>query len=180
MSDNSRENDEILAELDSRRTPGLPGMFGDMQWVDTPDFGDTPEDRRIESVYDLDPAPLARLIATYVGITRDDDLTARMRDIADLLGSCEYAARRTGGRMPGSGSTPGSGHDLITMAVSGQALPALVDALHEGGFPAATRLARNMDHETRYLVLDSLLSYWGAPIVGLCIDLTDEKFRRRS
>lgn len=188
MSDD-QENDEILAEIDAFRTPGIPGMLGDMQWVDTPDFGDSPEDRRIERVYDLDPAPLARLLATYIGLIKDD-LTTRMRDIADddrdgpihlvhLLGSCEYAARRTGGRMPGSGATPSSGHDLMIMAVSGQALPALVDALHQGGFPAATRLARSMDHETRYAVLDSLLSYWGAPIVGLCIDLTDHNLKGR-
>jgi hypothetical protein len=62
--------------------------------------------------------------------------------------------------------------------VSGGALPALVGALREGGFPAATKLARQMDAELRFAVLDSLLHYWMAPISGLCIDLTDEKLRK--
>jgi hypothetical protein len=173
----------------SRRTPGIPGTFADMQWVDSPDFGDAPEDRRIKRVYDVDPAPLARVIATYLGLI-NDDLSGAMRDLANddkdgpihlvhLLGACEHAARGTGGGMPGSDGPRGDGAArLISASVSGDALPALVDALRAGGYPAATQLARSMDADTRRRVLDSLLQYWGAPIFGLCIDLTDDNLKR--
>lgn len=169
-------------------TPGLPGMFSDFQWVDSPDFGEPPERRRTDFVYDVDPAPLARVIGTVLGLT-EDDLGGRMRELANddrdgpihlvhLLGACEHAAQMTGGGMPGPGFPPGdAGSQLKTSAVSGAGLPSLVQALRDGGFPAATRLARSMDPELRHLVLDSLLHYWMAPITALCMDLTDEKMR---
>ncbi|MEV4252269.1 hypothetical protein AB0J52_03755 [Spirillospora sp. NPDC049652] len=185
----SPQSDSIHDQIKTRRTPGIPGLIGDLQWVDSTDFGGEPEDRRIMSMYDIDPAPLARLLATYLGIL-DGDVTDRMREIADddrdgpihmvhLLGACEYAARNTSGGLP-SPATPGvpSPTALLVAATSGGALPALVNALHQGGFPAATRAARPMDPDTRHHVLDSLLQYWGAPITGLCFDLTDERLRR--
>jgi hypothetical protein len=172
-----------------KRTPGIPGVFSDLQWVDSPDFGDEPEDRRIGSLYDVDPAPLAKVLGAILGLT-DDNLTERMHELADddrdgpihivhLLGACEYAAIQTGGEMPGAAFAPGDfATQLLTSTVSGGALPALVGALREGGFPAATKLARQMEAELRFAVLDSLLHYWMAPISGLCIDLTDEKLRK--
>jgi hypothetical protein len=118
-----------------KRTAGVPGVFGDLQWVDSPDFGDEPEDRRIGSVYDVDPAPLSRVLGAILGIA-SDDLTERMRELANddrdgpihiihLLGACEYAANQTGGGMPGAAFAPGDfASQLITAAVSGGALPA--------------------------------------------------------
>jgi len=50
---------------DDRRTPGIPGKLGDLGWVDSPDYGGRPEDRRGLVVYDVDPAPLARLIVPW-------------------------------------------------------------------------------------------------------------------
>ncbi|WP_067832903.1 hypothetical protein [Actinomadura kijaniata] len=173
----------------TRRTPGIPGLIGDLQWVDSPDFGDAPEDRRIPRVYDVDPAPLARMIAAYLQLT-DESVTEVMREIAGddrdgpihivhLLGACERAAKATGGGLPGAANPLGHGTaGLISMAISGEALPALVEALRCGGFPAATGLVRALDSEARYYILDSLIEYWGAPIVGLQIDLTDDKLRR--
>jgi hypothetical protein len=174
-----------------RRTPGIPGVFGDLQWVDSPDYGEAPENRRVPRTYDVDPAPLARLIAAYLHLN-NGDLSAAMGEVAGddrdgpihivhLLAACEHAAMQTGGGMPGSsGFTGDAGTRLISSAVSGEALPALVDALRSGGFPAATQLARSMDSGIRHRVLDSLLQYWGAAIIGLQMDLTDDKFRQKN
>jgi hypothetical protein len=173
------------------RTPGIPGILSDIQWVDSPEFGDEPEQRRIPTLHDVNPAPLARVLAVMLELT-GDDLGNRMRELADddrdgpihlvhLLAACEYAARMTGGGLPG-GPRSGGGDPatmLLTATVSGQGVPALVAAMHEGGFPAATRLAREMNAEERRLVLDSLLSYWMAPITALMMDLTINSVRGR-
>lgn len=172
-----------------RRTPGIPGVFGDLQWVDSPDYGEPTENRRVQRMYDVDPAPLARLIATYTSIITGD-LDAAMHAVADddrdgpihivhLLGACEYAGRQYGGGLP-TGSTPlgeGSSH-LVPAAIAGDILTTLVDALHEGGFPAATAAARNLSHDERYRLLDVLLQYWGAPISGLQLDFEENRFRQ--
>jgi len=160
------------------RTPGLPGVFGSFQWVDSPDFGEHPGRRRVPHAYDVDPAPLARLIGVSLQLI-DGDLSEAMTAIAaddqdgpihlvHLLAACEYAARRPGGGLPGPGA------DLLTESVSGDGVPVLAAALRDGGLVAATAVARGMDHDLRYLILDSLLSYWRAPIDGLLIDITDE------
>jgi hypothetical protein len=159
------------------RTPGLPGVFGSLQWVDSPDFGEHPARRRIPHAYDVDPAPLARLIGVALQIIDaglSESMTAIATDDRDgpihlvhLLAACEYAARKTGGGLPGTA-------DPLTAAVSGSGLPALTAALRDGGLAAATAVARSMDHDLRYRVLDSLLGYWLAPVDGLRMDITDE------
>jgi len=164
------------------RTPGLPGVFGSFQWVDSPDFGEHPGSRRVPHAYDVDPAPLARLIGMSLKII-DGDLSESMTAIAaddrdgpihlvHLLAACEYAARQTGGSLPG----PGAPHpvNLSHALVHGSALPALTAALRDGGLAAATAAARSMDHDLRYQVLGSLLDYWRAPVYGLTEDITDE------
>jgi hypothetical protein len=67
---------------DNRRTPGLPGLLAEFQWVDSPDYGGRPENRRGLRVYDVDPAPLARLVATKLGIT-GISLAEAARAVAD-------------------------------------------------------------------------------------------------
>lgn len=157
-------------------------MLGSFQWVDSPDFGEHPGRRRAPHAYDVDPAPLARLIGVSLQII-DGDLSESMTAIAaddrdgpihlvHLLAACEYAARRTGGGLPGPGAPRPA--DLLTEAVSGGGLPALTAALRDGGLAAATAVARGMDQDLRYRVLDSLLSYWRAPVDGLLADITDE------
>lgn len=171
-----------------RRTPGIPGVFGDLQWVDSPDYGERPEDRRVPRTYDVDPAPLAYLIATYLKLV-EGDLSTAMRAVADdhrdgpihiahLLGACEYTGHQFGGGLPTS-STPlgeGSSH-LMSAALAGDSLATLVDALHEGGFPSAAAAAREMGSDERYRLLDVLLQYWSAPITGLQMDLDKDRFR---
>jgi hypothetical protein len=167
------------------RTPGLPGVFGDFMWVDSPDFGDDPADRRIAQTDDVDPAPLARMIAALLRIG-PGKVTDHMRQIADdnrdgpihlvhLLAACEYAARETGGGMPGPDAPTGNQSTrLMTAEVSGDGIPRLMAALREGGLAAATAVAREMKPESRYAVLDSLVDYWAAPIIGLQIDITND------
>ncbi|MFF5261432.1 hypothetical protein ACFY4C_21015 [Actinomadura viridis] len=181
---------EPLNLRDDRRTPGIPGTLGDLQWVDSPDYGEDPRNRRIPKVYDVNPAPLARMLAAALHIT-GDDVTDRMRELADderdgpihlvhLLGACEYAAQQTGGGLPGSGAPAGTPTTLaITETVSGDPITQLVNALRQGGFPAATQKARDLGAENRYRILDVLIHFWMGPITGLCIDLTDAQLRRQ-
>jgi hypothetical protein len=161
-------------------------VFGSLQWVDSPDFGEHPGRRRVPRAYDVDPAPLARMIGVSLQII-DGDLSESMTAIAaddqdgpihlvHLLAACEYAARQAGGGLPGPGAPRPV--DLLTEAVSGPGLPALTAALRDGGLAAATAVARGMDHDLRYRVLDSLLGYWRAPIDGLLMDITDERVVR--
>jgi hypothetical protein len=171
------------------KTPGLPGMLANLMWVDSCDFGGDPENRRIDYVYDINPAPLARLLACAMGIG-DNELQDCINVIAEddrdgpihivhLLVSCEYAANATGGSMYRPGLSAGPAHDLLTLAASGDSIPYLVEALRNGGFAGATAAARGMNQATRGFVLDSLLSYWLKPLTGLSIDLTEQQFKRK-
>lgn len=44
--------------------PLVPGKLGELQWVDSPDYGDRPDERRIPRVYDVDPAPWPGCLAS--------------------------------------------------------------------------------------------------------------------
>lgn len=163
--------------------PEPPGVFDDLPPVDSCAYGGDPKDRGvvrpiIRGMYDVDPTPLARLL--NASLTQGEDLLACMRQIADddrdgpihlvrLLAACDYAARKTGGTLTGPGGDNVS--RMLTMTIAG-GLPALAQTLREGGHAAATQAARAMDPETRYGVLDALLSYWRAPITALYMDLT--------
>ena len=65
-----------------RRTPGIPGLLGRLQWVDSPDYGGRPGNRRGLVVHDVDPAPLARLVAGRLGVI-DADPADAARAIAE-------------------------------------------------------------------------------------------------
>jgi hypothetical protein len=119
----------------SERNLDLPGMLGGLQWVDSPDYGGRPEDRRIPRVYDVDPAPLAMLLSVQLG-TIEGDETESMRELA------EHA-----------------------------------DAPVHMGLASAAAAFRMMDADTRSRVLDILLNYWLAPVLGVRADLTDEMIR---
>jgi hypothetical protein len=158
---------------DAGRTPGLPGMLGEFMWVDSPDFGGSPADRRIPRVYDVDPAPLARLIAVALKAVPGDwgklvrELAEDDRDgpihLVHLLAACEYAARRTGGSLTRVGGILGP----------------LADALSEGGIKDAVEAAQIMDAETRAGVLDLLTDHCCSAVTGLCIDITDDLIARQ-
>lgn len=161
---------------DDRRTPGIPGKLGDLGWVDSPDYGGRPEDRRGLVVYDVDPAPLARLIATDLQII-DGDASGAVRAVAEddrdgpihiahLIAACEFTARQVDGHMPGAGAGPGFG-----------LLADLGRSLRDGGLPGATAAAAAMDHTERARVLDALLDYCLRPITALRIDLTEDMIR---
>jgi hypothetical protein len=161
---------------EDRRTPGIPGKLGALGWVDSPDYVGRPEDRRGLVVYDVDPAPLARLIAMDLQIIDGDAMEAARaiaeddRDgpihIAHLIAACEYAARQVGGHMPVA--APGSGFGLVAD---------LGRSLRDGGLPGATAAAAAMDHTERARVLDALLDYCLRPITALRIDLTGDMIR---
>ena len=171
-----------------RKTPGLPGVFADLQWVGSPDFGEKLGNRRNSSLYDVDPAPIARLLAVALKLV-DGDLRQCMRRIAEderdgpihivhLAAACEYAAMQTGGGLPRPGGPTGSpASRAIVMTVSPDALPAIVAALREDGLAAATAIARALDVHERTNILDVLLRYAIGPITGLSMDLSDEHFR---
>lgn len=164
------------ARLMNNWNPAAPGLLDGIQWVDSPDYGGRPEDRRIPRVYDVDPAPLARLLSVQLGTIEGDEadsmrVLAKHPDapvhMAHLLGACEYAARKTGGSM--------------TQAVSPAAdnpFADAVQALHDGGLAGATAAFRAMDDDTRNRVLDALLDYGLAPVLALRSDLTDDMLRR--
>jgi hypothetical protein len=66
--------------------PLVPGKLGELQWVDSPDYGDRPDERRIPRVYDVDPAPLARML----GIAEGDPFTPEQQDRSR---SCQECAK---------------------------------------------------------------------------------------
>jgi hypothetical protein len=119
-----------------RRTPGIPGLLGRLQWVDSPDYGGRPEDRRGLVVHDVDPAPLARLVAGTLGVIDADPadvaraIAEDERDgpihIAHLIAACEYGAIRTGGSMGSvaSGAAGDPFSDLYRALRSGRRLSA--------------------------------------------------------
>ncbi len=148
-------------------------MLAELHWVDSPDYGGRPEDRRGLRVNDVDPAPLARLIAAQLGII-DGNFAEAAQAIADdehdgpihlahLVAACEYAAAETGGSM-----------SFITRGQSGDPFSDLVKALREGGLASATAAAKGIDPYDRVRVLDILLRYLLAPITALIIDLRDD------
>ncbi|MEQ7127410.1 hypothetical protein ABN034_23070 [Actinopolymorpha sp. B11F2] len=172
-----------------KHTPDVPGVFGNLMWVDSVDFGGSPAERRpVDTCWDVDPAPLARLLGVALDLC-DGDLQQHMHEIAHddldgpihivhLLAACERAARQTGGSLPGSGWPYGSGVSrFLAVEVSGGALSGLVDELHAGGLAAATKAVRALTPSERVGVLDPLLHYWLAPITGLQIGVTDESVR---
>ena len=62
-------------------------------------------------------------------------------DLVHLLAACEYAARETGGGMPGpEGPSAPLGTQLIIGPVSGSAIPALSAALREKAWPGRVTL----------------------------------------
>jgi hypothetical protein len=158
---------------DDRRTPGLPGMFGEFMWVDSPDFGGSAAERRIPRVYDIDPAPLARLIAVGLRVVPGDwgelarQLAEDERDgpihLVHLLAACEYAARRTGGSLTRVGGILGP----------------LAGSLHDGGIKGAVEAAQAMDAVTRAGVLDLLVDHCCRAVIALCIDITDDLIDRQ-
>jgi hypothetical protein len=162
---------------DDRRTPGIPGKLGALQWVDSPDYGGRPEDRRGLRVYDVDPAPLARLIAVDLGVIAGDFAEAARaiaeddRDgpihIAHLIAACEYAAAQSGGSMP-----------VTAPGASGYSLTDLGRALRDGGLAGAAAAAAALSPNDRARVLDALLDYCLRPLTALGIDLTDDMIQR--
>jgi hypothetical protein len=163
---------------DDRRTPGLPGLLAEFQWVDSPDYGGRPENRRGLRVYDVDPAPLARLVATKLGITgislaeaaravADDERDGPIH-IAHLAAACEYAAAQTGGSL-----------SFVTGGASGDPFADLCKALHDEGLAGAASAARAISPHDRADVLAVLLSYLVAPFTGLVTDLRDDMIRPR-
>ena len=119
----------------------------------------------MQRMYDVDPAPLARLIGIllklvdgdvgeHIAAVAGDDRDGPIH-IAHLLGACQYAAHQAGGSVP--------------------FIPGLSEAMRDGGLKGATTAIRDMDRETRSAVLDGLLGFWSAAVSGLCIDITDEQ-----
>ena len=161
--------DERPAE---RRTPGIPGIFGEFQWVDSPEYGGGVGDRRGLVAHDVDPAPLARLVAVKLGII-DGDLGDAARVIAEderigpvhvahLLAACQYGAVRTGGSM-----------GFVARGPAGEPFTELCLALLEGGRAAAAAAAKMLSPPDRAVVLEVLLSYLVTPLAGLTTDLHD-------
>jgi hypothetical protein len=143
--------------------PPLPNVFWDLPAADSVAYGDDPKGRGalrpFNGTYDVDPEPLAMLLTSAV--LQSSDLMARVRDVATddldgpihlvrLLVACHHAAQRTHGYVSRSG-----------------AVDDLVRAFGSGGLPAATRLARTLDQDTRADALQWLVSQWQAPIIPL-------------
>lgn len=153
------------------------GKVLDLQWVDTSDFGERPADRRSRKTYDLDPAPLDRLLAAailtghvdgkHMHAIADDDRDGPIH-IVHLMAACEVAAREVGGGLPGAEritfDLPRNASELIAAEVGGDAFGVLVSELRESGFASATRLARALSPEQRFAILDPLLHYALAPL----------------
>jgi hypothetical protein len=139
-------------------------LFHDLPPADSCSYGGDPQERGvlrpiIRGTFDVDPAPLARLL--NAAVADHHDVAAAARDIADddldgpihlvrLLAACHYVAQRTNGRVAGP-----------------SAIADLVQALEDSGLPAATRLARGLDPDTRNGALGWLVSLWQAPITPL-------------
>lgn len=159
-----------------RPASGFPGFLGEVQWVDSPDYGGRPEDRRAPHIYDVDPAPLARLVGVALGII-DGDIAGAAEAIATderdgpihmahLAAACQYGADRTGGSIY-----------LITSGAAGDPFTELCGALREGGLAAAAAAAKAISPHDRVAVLEVLLSYLLTPLTGLIIDLHDDMIR---
>lgn len=160
-----------------------------MYWVSSWEYGGGASEPHPSSYYEVDPAPLASLVAAVIGLR--DDLHECMKAIAEddengpihlihLLAACEYAARDVGGGLPSDGSIPGSlatFGGIITATVSPQVLPSLVRALRKEGLAGATNLARKYSRRERFRALDVLVHFVAAPIIGLQIDLYDDLVR---
>jgi hypothetical protein len=157
----------------ARRTPGIPGILGEFQWVDSPEYGGDVGDRRGLVAHDVDPAPLARLVAVKLGII-DGDLGEAARAVAEderdgpihmahLLAACQYGAVRTGGSM-----------GFVARGPAGEPFTELCEALLEGGQAAAAAAAKMHSPADRATVLEVLLSYLVTPLAGLTTDLRDD------
>lgn len=72
--------------------PLVPGKLGELQWVDSPDYGDRPDERRIPRVYDVDPAPLARMLGIQLGIAEGDPFTRNSKIVPARAKSVPKAA----------------------------------------------------------------------------------------
>jgi hypothetical protein len=157
-------------------TPGIPGLLGRLHWVDSPDFGGRAEDRRAPHTNDVDPAPLARLVAVKLGII-DGDLGEAARAIAEderdgpvhmahLLAACQYGAVRTGGSIGSVARGPAS-----------EPFSDLCRALLKDGQAATATAAKSLSQADRAAVLEVLLSYLVTPLTGLATDLHDDMLR---
>ncbi len=138
-------------------------MLGRLQWVDSPDYGGEVDDRRGLVAHDVDPAPLARLVAVKLGIIEGDlgDAARAIAEdegdgpvhIAHLLAACQYGAIRTGGSM-----------GFATRGPAGDPFTDLCRALLEGGQAAAAATAKMLSPPDRTAVLEVLLSYLVTPL----------------
>lgn len=157
---------------------GSFGVLPGLQWVDTPDYGEDPADRRTDRVYDLDPAPLASVLGAAID-NRADDLNAGLQTIAadgrdgpirltHLLAACDRAARNS------SGGLPDGRHPIAvgSRRVSANGLPQLVTALRRDGLAGAAELARSYSPSRRYAILSELVHYALAAVAHLRVDCT--------
>jgi hypothetical protein len=181
--------DDVLAEIRAMRMPGIPGVLGDIAPVNSGDFGGISGDDGVIANRPVDPWMLARLVAVYLGIAAgnwrecvrqvaEDDREGPIH-LVRLLAACEYAARATGGHLPGT-DDPDDPDDpvafgfMVTEAqVTRDGLPVLAAELRRGGLPAATRAARAMEPARRARVLCELLVYWTAPVSSLREDISE-------
>ncbi|MFE0457779.1 hypothetical protein ACFW1A_00780 [Kitasatospora sp. NPDC058965] len=167
-------------ETHQKKTPGLPGVLAEMMWVDSPDFGDHPRDRRNPFVYDVDPAPLARVLAAALdmndtGVDRSglshavaDDATDGPIHIVHLAAVVEATARRHGGSLRNPGSTAA----LFDAAMHGNAAGQLIALMEKDGFGPATARVRELTAQQRYELLESLIEHLTYPILALTFDIT--------
>lgn len=157
----------------------MPGVLGELMWVTASEYDDSEQGGR-----EVDPAPLARLLCAALQISGDlgEEMQAIANDnddgpvhIVHLLAACEYAARATGGHvMQAAGGDRVTQLLMLTTSV-GQTLPLVCKALHDGGYTAATAAVRAMDAGARNNLLDALVHIWTSPIMGLCMDLTEDQ-----
>ncbi|MFJ9521797.1 hypothetical protein ACIRPK_26535 [Kitasatospora sp. NPDC101801] len=169
-----------MPESNHKKTAGLPGVFAELMWVDSPDFGAHPKDRRNPFVYDVDPAPLARVLAAVLDINETgigrSDLSRIVADdpvdgpihIVHLAAVVEATARRHGGSL----ATPASTSALFDAAVNGNASGQLVNLMAKEGFGPATERVRALSAQQRYELLESLIEHWSHPVLGLTFDIT--------
>lgn len=156
-------------------------MFGDLMKVGASEYSDNERGGRL-----VDPTPLARLLCAALQISGDlgEEMQVLANDNGDgpihivhLLAACESAARATGGHV-----LEAARHDRVTQMLIlttdlGQSLPRVCKALQDGGYRAATAAVRAMESGTRNHLLDVLLHIWSLPIMGVCIDLTEDQVR---